>query len=144
MTPKPDVRREPPRRPWAGRSTWAALASEIISHVEWQDPFDQELAFGGEASLSIDDVAVDGRDVMVGRDVTDAHDHSFAVALATELCPFLDLPGVLELEDVESVVRDSAPEAGEVILRLRYRLVLQADTGHYSGVVRDRQGFSLR
>lgn len=95
------------------------LPSTVVGGLDWIDPYDVSFAFGGPATVSVGDVAVDaGGQATVDWSVTDAHGLPFATVLASDVRPFLSLPERVALEDVESLVRAAVPNELKPVLRL--------------------------
>lgn len=141
------------------------LPGEIVTGLEWTEPFDVRFAFGGETRVDLAATREPEGMVRVDWEVTDAYGHPFATVLASDVRPFVNLPGVLPLEDVLAAVRAEAPNEELPILRLFgpdgaalragsigwnaqpfrfevpdpragvYRVGLDLDTGTYSGPV---------
>ncbi|MDG4767931.1 S8 family serine peptidase [Solwaraspora sp. WMMD406] len=141
------------------------LVSEILSDLDWTEPFDGTLPFGGAPKVEVAASVPAPATAEVDWSVTDAYGHPFATVRATEVRPFADLPAVTRLEDVAAAVRTLAPVEARPVLRLsapdgtpvrggyvnwadrpytfevddpqpgRYQLELELDTGWYGGSV---------
>ncbi|MQA27033.1 MAG: S8 family serine peptidase [Micromonosporaceae bacterium] len=95
------------------------LPSQIVSGLDWTGSGDTAFAFGGTPSADISEVSIseDGQ-VSVDWSVTDAHGRPFETVLSGDVRPFADLPEVVELEQIEALVRAKASNEQKPILRL--------------------------
>jgi hypothetical protein len=98
-------------RDWLG-------VSDLIDGLVWRDPIAYSYPFGGDAQVELDASFTDGTEFTADWQVTDAHGHPFTKIASTALRPFVDLPDVLELEQVAGHVESLAPNPGEVIMRV--------------------------
>lgn len=92
--------------------------SQVVDGLVWQDPIDYSYAFGGDATVELDAGFTEGTEFAAQWAVTDAHGYLFDQIASTELQPFVDLPDVVELEDVAGLVEGLAPDPGEIIMRI--------------------------
>jgi hypothetical protein len=98
------------------------LPSEVVGGIGWTEPHDVTLAFGGAASVDLVSATVSAsRQMTVGWRATDAYGHQFATVLATDVRPFVTLPAVVKLEDIEGLLRAAVPNELKPILRLSDR-----------------------
>ena len=95
------------------------LPSRVLTGVEWVDPLDVSFRFGGAPRVELaDTTAGEGGAVTVDWRVTDGYGHPFATVLATDVRPFVALPDVVELEQVEGLLRAAVPNELKPVLRL--------------------------
>jgi hypothetical protein len=95
------------------------LPSRIIGGIDWTEPFDVTFDFGGDAEVTVaDTTASEAGEVSVDWRVTDGNGHAFATVLATDVRPFVTLPEVVALENVEGLLRAQVPNELKPVLRL--------------------------
>lgn len=95
------------------------LPSRVLSGVDWLDPVDLTFRFGGAPRVELADATAGaGGEVSLDWRVVDGHGHPFATALATDIEPFVALPDVLQLEQVEGLLRGAVPNELRPVLRM--------------------------
>ncbi|WP_153392994.1 S8 family serine peptidase [Ornithinicoccus halotolerans] len=143
---------------------WWWVAEPVIDDG-WNTSAAQAKPYGGELLLDVASASYDGTEVTVDWGLADGYGHEVEVVLSGEVRPFLDLPEVLDLEDVTAQVRAMTSEEGQLLMRLRsgstdiragsigwddrpvvfeqeldsgvYKVIIEADTGSYSGELTD-------